>query len=49
MKSLTVTPAEAPMAPLPAADLTVTLGEYDFDFSGPLTRGWHRIAVHNAG
>jgi hypothetical protein len=49
MKSLAVTPAHAPMAPLPAADLTVTLREYDFDFSGPLTRGWHRIAVHNAG
>ena len=49
MKSLTVTPVHAPMAPLPAADLTVTLREYDFDFSRPLTRGWHRIAVHNAG
>lgn len=49
MKSLTVTPAHAPIAPLPAGDLTVTLREYDFDFSRPPTRGWHRIAVHNAG
>lgn len=49
MKALTVTAVRAPAAPLPAADLTVTLRDYSFAFSRPPTRGWHRIAVHNAG
>ena len=49
MKTLTVTPASGRAAPLPAADLTVTLRDYAFAFSRPPTRGWHRIAVHNAG
>ncbi len=49
MKELTVTAATGPAAPLPSADLTVTLGEYTFTWSGPPGRGWHRIAVHNLG
>jgi hypothetical protein len=49
LKSLTVTAGNTPRAPLPAADLTLTLREYAFSFSRPPTRGWHRIAVHNAG
>ena len=49
IKALTVTPASGRAAPLPAADLTVTLRDYSFTFSRPPTRGWHRIAVRNAG
>jgi hypothetical protein len=49
VKALIVTPASGPAAPLPQADLTVTLRDYSFAFSRPPTRGWHRIAVHNAG
>jgi hypothetical protein len=49
MKALTVTATHEPAVPLPAADLTVTLRDYSFAFSRPPTRGWHRIAVHNAG
>lgn len=49
IKALIVTPATGPVAPLPAADLTVTLRDYSFAFSRPPTRGWHRIAVRNAG
>jgi hypothetical protein len=49
MKALTVTAVAAPMAPLPAADLTVTLRDYTFTWSRPPTRGWHRIAVRNLG
>ena len=49
IKTLIVTPAGRPVAPLPAADLTVTLRDYSFAFSRPPTRGWHRIAVRNAG
>ena len=49
IKALVVTPAGGLAAPLPAADLTVTLHDYSFAFSRPPTRGWHRIAVRNAG
>ena len=49
MKALTVTAAAAPVAPLPAADLTVTLRDHTFTWSRPPTRGWHRIAVLNLG
>lgn len=49
LKSLVVTPFRGPHAELPAADVTVTLSEYGFRFSRPLTRGRHRIAVTNRG
>jgi hypothetical protein len=49
IKTLIVTRADGPVAPLPPADLTVTLRDYSFAFSRPPTRGWHRIAVRNAG
>jgi hypothetical protein len=49
LKALTVTAADRPAAPLPHADLTVTLRDYAFSLSQPPTRGWHRIMVHNAG
>jgi hypothetical protein len=49
MKALTVTSAVAPPAPLPAADLTVTLRDYTFTWSSPPRRGWHRIGVRNLG
>ncbi len=53
LKSITVTPAapppEATPAALAAADITVTLRDYSFEFSQPPTRGKHLIAVTNAG
>jgi hypothetical protein len=49
MKALTVTAMAAPVAPWPAADLTITLRDYTFAWSRPPTRGWHRIAVRNLG
>lgn len=36
-------------APLPNADMSIQLTEYDFKFSGPLTAGHHVIAVTNTG
>ncbi|HEX5438389.1 MAG TPA: hypothetical protein VFW98_14640 [Gemmatimonadaceae bacterium] len=48
-KGITVVPSSTTSAPLPAADLTVTLRDYTFTFSRPPTRGHHRIAVTNAG
>jgi hypothetical protein len=49
IRALTVTPAPEAVNRLPAAGLTITLRDYSFAFSRPPTRGWHRIAVHNAG
>ena len=49
IKALTVTAAVARAAPLPTADLSIVLRDYSFTLSHPPTRGWHRIAVHNAG
>lgn len=46
VKAFTVTPPERE-AELPASDLTITLHDYGFDFSRPLTRGHHVIAVKN--
>ena len=34
---------------LPAADVTITLADYDFRTSGPLTSSTHTIRVENAG
>jgi hypothetical protein len=49
LRSFTVRASAGPTAPLPAADLTVTLRDYGFTFSRPPTRGRHLIAVTNAG
>ncbi|HEU4700105.1 MAG TPA: hypothetical protein VFS40_13060 [Gemmatimonadales bacterium] len=49
LKAVTVVPGREPPAPLPAADVTVTLRDYDFVFSRPLTHGRHRVAVTNRG
>ncbi|MGI8510033.1 MAG: hypothetical protein ACR2MQ_11970 [Gemmatimonadaceae bacterium] len=51
MKGFTVSPASTSSslaAPLPKADMILTLSDYDFRFSHPLTRGRHVIAVTNA-
>ena len=49
IRGLTVAPSPGRAAPLPAADLTITLRDYDFVFSRPPTRGRQLIAVTNAG
>jgi hypothetical protein len=49
MKGLTVTPASAPSAAEPVADLTLTLVDYAFSFSAPPTAGQHVIRIENAG
>ena len=49
IRGLTVAPSSGRVAPLPAADLTITLRDYDFVFSRPPTRGRQLIAVTNAG
>ena len=41
-----VTPA-GPAAPLPAADLSMTLADFGFTLSGPLTAGHHMLEVTN--
>ena len=46
MKAFTVTGASHPAA-LPASDDTLSLTDYDFTFSHPLTKGRHTIAVTN--
>jgi len=48
IKGFTVTPSVARAAALPKADLTITLKDYDFVLSRPLTSGRHVIAVTNA-
>jgi len=48
IRPLNVTPSASPPAPLPAADLTLTLVDYAFSFSAPPTRGRHVIRVENA-
>lgn len=47
VKWIVVTPSSAKPAPMPAADLTLTLTDYDFTMSKPLTSGHHRIAITN--
>jgi hypothetical protein len=49
IKGFTVTPSVKPAAVLPNADLTITLKDYDFVLSRPLTSGPHVIAITNAG
>ncbi len=47
-KGLTVTPATTVSAPAPTPDITVTLSDYKFDWSTPLTAGTHTIGVTTA-
>ncbi|MGH7498658.1 MAG: hypothetical protein ACREL3_07395 [Gemmatimonadales bacterium] len=46
---LEVTAAAGPAARTIAADITITLKDYEFDLSSPLTPGNHVIQVENAG
>lgn len=48
VKAFTVT-APAREAALPASDLTITMSDYAYRFSQPLTSGHHVITVTNAG
>jgi uncharacterized cupredoxin-like copper-binding protein len=48
MKGLTVTPATNTAGAAPAADITVTMTDYKFDWSKPLTAGTHTIEVKTA-
>ena len=47
MRALTVVPSTEPTAPAPAADITVTLSDYAFTFSTPLTAGHHVLKIVN--
>lgn len=47
-KALTVTPNAAANTTPPASDVTVTLSDYKFDFSSPLTAGQHTIKILTA-
>jgi hypothetical protein len=47
MRPLDVTAAEGPVAPVPAADVLLTLDDYTFELSTPLTAGHQVIEVKN--
>jgi uncharacterized cupredoxin-like copper-binding protein len=47
-KQIVVVPAKGAIATLPAADVQLTLRDYGFDFSAPLTAGRHNLLVRNA-
>jgi hypothetical protein len=47
VKWLVVAPSKTGPAPMPSADLTITLTDYNFSVSKPLTSGHHRIAITN--
>lgn len=47
-KALTVTPNATANMTDPAADITVTLKDYEFDFSQPLTAGKHTLKIETA-
>jgi uncharacterized cupredoxin-like copper-binding protein len=47
-KALTVAPNAAANSGEPASDVTVTLSDYKFDFSTPLTAGQHTLRIHTA-
>jgi hypothetical protein len=47
-KQMIVTPSSTPSAPPPNADVNVTLKDYQFDFSTPLTAGKHTIKITTA-
>jgi len=46
---VTTAPAGAVAAPEPKADVTITLADYSFTSSTPLTAGTHTIRVENSG
>jgi hypothetical protein len=48
VKALTVTPNAAANTTPPSSDITVTLSDYKFDFSTPLTAGKHTIKIVTA-
>ena len=48
VQPFTVTAATGPQSPAPTSDMTVTLNDYTFDLSTPLTAGTHTFAVKNA-
>lgn len=48
-RELKVVSSSGPTAPEPEADIVVTLVDYDFQLSKPLTPGKHTIRVENAG
>ncbi len=47
MRGLTVVPATGPAAPAPTAGLTLTLVDYGFEWSTPITPGTHTIEIRN--
>lgn len=49
MRAITVTPAAGPEAPDPTPDVVLTLTDYTFTLSHPLTAGKHVIRIDNAG
>ena len=48
VKGLTVTPNATATAAAPAADIEVTMKDYQFDFSKPLTAGKHTLKITTA-
>lgn len=48
VRPFTVTAATGPQSPAPTSDVTITLSDYVFDLSTPLTAGTHTFAVKNA-
>jgi len=49
MRPLTVTPSTGPAATPPKADVTVTLADYSFTLSTPITAGTHTLEIENNG
>jgi len=49
MHALEVKASASPPAPEPGADVVITLVDYDYQLSQPLTAGTHTIRVENAG
>jgi hypothetical protein len=47
-RALRVVPSKSPKGPLPKADLTIDLVDYNFKLSSPLAAGIRTIRVHNA-
>lgn len=49
VRPLTVVPDSGAAAPAPASDITMTLSDYTFSMSTPITAGTHTIKVENHG
>jgi hypothetical protein len=47
MRALTVVPSDAPASPLPEADLAVTMTDYDWTMSAPISAGEQSIRIEN--